>query len=199
MKNLKIIFSPSAPKLTDVIWAKAFAGGFALYLREGRIWKPLKLAGEGETAALNDDVPIEVEPMKKSSFEVSVRSLKSGVTTEQTEAVEAALMTAADIKVYGLLAEDILYFEFHPVTEQGNLTVSNSKFSAEIALTIVAGENSDPDTVSMTSFTVTKAHPHFKNAALTTMFETWLEGLDADVVSAVLDTEAASDSEQGKA
>lgn len=191
MKNLKIVFSSSAPKLTDVIWAKAFAGGFSLYLREGRVWKPLKLTGEGETAALNDDVPIEVEPMKKASFEVSVRSQKTGVTPEQTEAVEAALMTATNIKTYGLLAEDVLYFEFHPATEQGNLTVRNSKFSAEIALAIVTGENSDPDTVSMTSLTVTKAHPHFKNAALTTMFEVWLESLDADVVSAVLDTEAA--------
>jgi hypothetical protein len=196
MKQLRTVISRTSPRGGD-IWIKPVEGGFTLYVRYNMMWNPLKLVDSGDIHKIGDDVPIEVEPMKKASFEVSVRSQKTGVTTGQTEAVEAALMTAADIKVYGLLAEDVLYFEFHPVTEQGNLTVSNSKFSAEIALTIVEGANSDPDTVSMTNLTVIKAHPHFKNAALTTMFEAWLESLDADVVSAVLDTEAA-DSEQEK-
>ena len=51
-----IVFSPTEPPQSDVIWAKPIGTGFALYLFDG-IWKPMKIVNDKGTPSTDDDEP----------------------------------------------------------------------------------------------------------------------------------------------
>ena len=52
----KIMFLPTEPPVTDVIWAKPVEDGFAFYLFDGT-WKPMKLMDSHGTPSTDDDTP----------------------------------------------------------------------------------------------------------------------------------------------
>ena len=52
----KIMFLPTEPPVTDVIWAKPVEDGFAFYLFDGT-WKPMKLMDGKGTPSTDDDTP----------------------------------------------------------------------------------------------------------------------------------------------
>ena len=52
----KIMFLPTEPPVTDVIWAKPVEDGFAFYLFDGT-WKPMKLMDGHGTPSTDDDTP----------------------------------------------------------------------------------------------------------------------------------------------
>ena len=52
----KIMFLPTEPPVTNVIWAKPVEDGFAFYLFDGT-WKPMKLMDGHGTPSTDDDTP----------------------------------------------------------------------------------------------------------------------------------------------
>jgi hypothetical protein len=63
MKILKVAVSNEAPNLKDCMWAKPFNDGFALYLLDGSIWKPLKLVSPKNLFTLADDAVINSDAL----------------------------------------------------------------------------------------------------------------------------------------
>lgn len=190
MRYTNVVISTGAPKRGG-LWAKPVEGGFALYLLHAGKWQPLKLVSDGETSLISDDEVLDLESKIVNAFTIGVTTSKTGASDSDITAMVTALKSAMGMDFYGLMSEGPINFDFHPVTDKGNLTISGPKFAGETPITIVAGENSDPDTVSMGKFTITKTHPTYKTPALEALFKALLEGLTASVVEAVLDDRAA--------
>lgn len=80
MRVYKVIVSKEAPNVNGALWAKPVEGGFALYLLEGKTWKPQVIMDDNDTAALVDDVVADSTKKLKSTLIGKSNDTKSANT-----------------------------------------------------------------------------------------------------------------------
>lgn len=80
MRVYKVIVSKEAPNVNGALWAKPVEGGFALYLLEGKTWKPQVIMDDNDTAALVDDAVADSTKKLKSTLIGKSNDTKSANT-----------------------------------------------------------------------------------------------------------------------
>ena len=186
MKNLKIVTSSTAPKQSDVIWAKQVEGGFALYFREGRSWKPLKVIDTGDPG-FTDDKVIAIQEQKPDKFTVIVTTTKTG-----TDAKSAADMLMDEIvsklgpEIYNIWSEGPLEFNFtEPDANGKNVTIKGN--GLEMKATIGIDDSGASDVATFTGASYPHAPSAYKQSYLTSYFTSLIPQLTAANVEGVLD------------
>ena len=105
MKNLKVVISSEAPTQKDTIWVKPVTSGFALYLLDAGVWKPMKLVDDQNTQSTIDDT---VQNLVGSAGDASTANTINGAKAYADAAAGALLGTPEDtgeeMTLYGLKA-----------------------------------------------------------------------------------------------
>lgn len=103
--KLDLIFSNNAPNQRNVVWAKPVDGGFALYLLDGGMWKPLKLVDDKGTEDEKDDT---VQNLIGSVQDKKSANTINGAKAFAKDATQKIIGTksdeASDLTLYGLRA-----------------------------------------------------------------------------------------------
>ena len=100
-----LVFSNNAPNQRNVVWAKLVDGGFALYLLDGGMWKPLKLVDDKGTEDEKDDT---VQNLIGSVQDKKSANTINGAKAFAKDATQKIIGTksdeASDLTLYGLRA-----------------------------------------------------------------------------------------------
>lgn len=105
MKNCKIIISREAPSQKDILWAKPITGGFALYLLDGGVWKPIKMMDDKGTQSIIDDTVQDlIGTAQDETTADTINGAKNYADAVGDTIVGTADDTADDVTLYGLRA-----------------------------------------------------------------------------------------------
>ena len=78
----KILFSPTQPNRSDIIWARPVEGGFAFYLPFSGRWQPLRVMNTEGSWTPDDDQPYDLNGVGATNLseleDVALSSLTQG-------------------------------------------------------------------------------------------------------------------------
>ena len=105
MRNLRPVFSVTAPNTRDALWIKPIDGGFLMYVLDGGVWKPLVLADDNGTASEADDIKQDLIGKSQDSKNKNTIHGAKNYAKDQADALKGTESdTSEDLTLYGLKA-----------------------------------------------------------------------------------------------